>query len=251
MALTTVELSAPLTFRNGNSLVKVLAETVASQVKMLNASNQPSTVQAEIASLRTQLGNLLSSNSAMTFAGVLNGTTSVLPAADYIAGQLWHVAVAGTYAGQVCEAGDLVICVKDYVAGTASNADFVVSQTNIDGAVVGPASATDSNLPAFDGTTGKQIKDSGIALADVQDMLDDGVKGPASAVDSNVAAFDTATGKLIKDSGIAVADIQDAIDKVWVMTVNAIPETMPANLADGGLIIVDPDYVDPNAQVTP
>ena len=239
MALTTVELSAPLTFRNGNSLVKVLAETIASQVKMLDASNQPSTVQAEIETLRADLAGLLAANAAMTFAGIVDGTHA-LPAADYKVGQVWHVAAAGTYAGQVCEIGDLIICLTDYAEGTASNADFVVSQTNIDGAVVGPASAVDEDLAVFDGATGKLIKDSGTSLADVNDVIANAVHGPASAVDSNLPAFDTATGKLVKDSGIAVQDVEDTIARVWVMYAGALPDTMPENLAEGGLIIVDP-----------
>lgn len=239
MALTTVELSAPLTFRNGNSLVKVLAETIASQVKMLDVSNQPSTVQAEIETLRADLAGLLAANAAMTFAGIVDGTHA-LPSADYKVGQVWHVAAAGTYAGQVCEIGDLIICLKDYEAGTASNADFVVSQTNIDGAVVGPASAVNENVAIFDGTTGKLIKDSAITKASVDDVIANAVHGPATAVDSNLPAFDTTTGKLVKDSGIAVQDVEDTIARVWVMYAGALPETMPENLADGGLIIVDP-----------
>ena len=244
MALTTVTLAAPLTFRNGNSLVKVLAETIASQVKMLDAQNQPSTVQAEIESIRSSISNVLEASSAMTFAGILDGTTNVLPAADYKVGQVWHVTSAGTYAGQACEVGDLVICLKDYAEGTASNADFVVSQTNIDGAVTGPTSAVNENVVVFDGTTGKVVKDSGIAKADVVDVVANAVHGPATAVDSNLPAFDTSTGKLVKDSGIAVQDVADTVARVWIMYASAMPDTMPANLADGGLIIVDPSLVE-------
>jgi len=66
------------------------------------------------------------------------------------------------------------------------------------GDVVGPASAVDSNLAAFDTGTGKLIKDSGIPLANV-------VQGPASAVSGNVATYNGATGKLIQDSGIVLS----------------------------------------------
>ena len=37
------------------------------------------------------------------------------------------------------------------------------------------------------------------------------VVGPASAVDENLAAFDTATGKLIKDSGVLTSDVSGAV----------------------------------------
>lgn len=105
---------------------------------------------------------------AMLYKGAVDGTTKVLPTTDYKAGWTYKVATAGTYAGQVCEVGDLIIANKDYAADTASNADWDVIQTNIDGAVVGPASAVGNNIAAFDGTTGKLIKDGGIAIDDIK-----------------------------------------------------------------------------------
>lgn len=71
--------------------------------------------------------------------------------------------------------------------------DSGVSST---GLVSGPASAVTSNLAAFDGTTGKLVKDSGVLSTGV-------VSGPASAVNGNLAKFDGTGGKLIKDGGIA------------------------------------------------
>ena len=202
MALTVTELAAPLLKRNGNALVKLLVETVASQVKMLAADGEtPSDVQTEIETLRSNLAGLLSSNSAMTFAGTLTGTApNVLPSTDYAVGQVWYVSTAGTYAGQVCEVGDLVICTNSYEAGTASNADFTVAQTNIDGAVVGPASATDEDIALFDGTT----------------------------------------GKLIKGAGITKTQLEEDMAKVWVTSSVGVPDTMPEGLVDGGLLIVEP-----------
>lgn len=104
---------------------------------------------------------------AMLYKGAVS-QASDLPTADYKAGWTYKVAEAGTYAGQVCEVGDLIIANKDYVSGTASNADWDVIQTNIDGAVVGPASAVGNNIAAFDGTTGKLIKDGGIAIDNIK-----------------------------------------------------------------------------------
>jgi hypothetical protein len=76
-----------------------------------------------------------------------------------------NIVTAGTYASKVCEFGDLIICVNDYVSGTASDNDWQVSQTNIDGAVTGSStSVTSGHVPIFDGTTGRIIKTSGKAL---------------------------------------------------------------------------------------
>ena len=57
------------------------------------------------------------------------------PSEAYKAGQKYVVALAGTYLGQKCEIGDLILIVKDYNVESASNADGIVLQSNIDGAV--------------------------------------------------------------------------------------------------------------------
>jgi hypothetical protein len=44
------------------------------------------------------------------------------------------------------------------------NADWTVSQTNIDGAVTGPASSTDNYIALFNGTTGKLLKQAAGAI---------------------------------------------------------------------------------------
>ena len=94
-----------------------------------------------------------------------------LPTEGYEVGQTFRVAEAGTYAGQTCEAGDLIVVIKDYEAGSASAADFMVIQSNIDGAVTGPDASTDANVAVFDGITGKKIKDSTVTLASLQDAI--------------------------------------------------------------------------------
>ena len=94
-----------------------------------------------------------------------------LPATDYKVGQTFRVAEAGTYAGVECETGDLIIVIKDYAAEGASNADFLVVQANVDGAVTGPDASTDANIVVFDGTTGRKIKDSTVTLASLQNAI--------------------------------------------------------------------------------
>ncbi len=111
--------------------------------------------------VKNYVDNLLGANDAMIFKGTLGagGTITTLPT-TYSAGWTYKVITAGTYAGDVCEIGDLVIAVVDR-AGTGNvNSDWVTVQTNIDGAVVGPSSATSGNFPIFNGTTGKLIANS-------------------------------------------------------------------------------------------
>lgn len=102
--------------------------------------------------------------------GVVDSSTP-LPATDYKVGQTFRVVEAGTYAGVECEAGDLIIVIKDYAADGASNSDFLVVQANVDGAVTGPDASTDANIVVFDGTTGRKIKDSSVTIASVSDAV--------------------------------------------------------------------------------
>lgn len=101
--------------------------------------------------------------------GVVDADTP-LPTEDYQVGQTFRVAEAGTYAGQHCEVGDLIIVISDY-ADSAKDSDFLVVQANVDGAVTGPNASTDANIVVFDGITGKKIKDSSVTIASVQDAI--------------------------------------------------------------------------------
>ena len=133
--------------------------TSADQVKTADGGN----VEAKIASLQAAFA------SGVRPCGTVGtgGTVEALPADSYKLGDLYVVKTGGTYAGQVCEPGDLILCIKDHAEEGAADTDWTVIQNNIDRAVTGPASAADGNLMAFDGTSGTVAKDSGIKLTDV------------------------------------------------------------------------------------
>ena len=86
------------------------------------------------------------------------------------------------------------------LTGDGSSASPLEAVATGTGDVVGPASAVDGTVAAFDGATGKLIADSGVAAADlvVTSDLDDLVVGPASVTAGKVAIFDGTTGKLIE-----------------------------------------------------
>lgn len=85
----------------------------------------------------------LKANDAMVFKGVLDkdsdgqteGIFDNLPKQDYQAGFTYRVKTAGTYAGKVCEVGDIIIAVKDgpTSSNSVTNDDWQVVQTNIKG----------------------------------------------------------------------------------------------------------------------
>lgn len=111
--------------------------------------------------VKTYVDNLLGANDAMIFKGTLGsgGTITSLPT-THSAGWTYRIITAGTYAGKVCEVGDLIIAVVDRSGSSNTNDDWTVAQNNLDGAVIGPASATDNALAVYDGATGKLIKNS-------------------------------------------------------------------------------------------
>ena len=201
MAITVEVKNGKLYIRDGEKLIQLNAESIASQIKLTaqNGVTQPD-VQAELEAVHSKVDGLLTSADAMQFKGVVNAEGD-LPT-TYEPGWTWKVASAGGYKGNACEVGDMIVAVVSRAGTGNENSDFAVIQANIDGAVTGPASATGDNLAAFDGATGKLVKDAGIGLSDVR-----------SAVEGS--------------------------KKVWVKTAASVPDAMPEDLHDGGLLFVD------------
>jgi hypothetical protein len=100
--------------------------------------------------IKTYVDNLLSNADAMVFKGTLGsgGTTSVLPT-TYGAGWTYRVISSGTFAGNTCEVGDLIIAIVDRNGVGNLNSDWTVAQTNTDG-----AAPTTRILTAGSGLTG-------------------------------------------------------------------------------------------------
>lgn len=112
---------------------------------------------------KTYVDQILAAQDAMVFKGAVDCAANPnYPAADR--GHTYRVSVAGKIGGASgvnVEAGDLVMCVTDSTAAgnqATVGANWVVSQTNIDGGVIGPASATDGSLARYDGASGKLLK---------------------------------------------------------------------------------------------
>lgn len=131
-------------------------------VDWANVSGKPDLVTSD--SLTAAINAAFATNDAMVFKGTIGtgGTVTQLPA-THEAGWTYKVISNDSFAGQTCEIGDMIICIKD---GTVTNtADWTVIQTNIDGAVTGPTSSTAGHIATFTGTTGKVIQDSGFTIA--------------------------------------------------------------------------------------
>lgn len=206
MPITTSAVNATAYSRKGNELRELNYKTIGTQVK-LTVQNKvtQADVQAELEAIHTKIDGLLANADAMQFKGVVNNDGD-LPT-TYTAGWTWKVGTAGTFKGVVCEVGDLIIAIETRAGSDSQNSDFAVLQTNIDGAVTGPASAVNENIPVFDQTSGRVIKDSGIMMSDISALI-------------------------------------AASTKVWLMTANSVPDSMPENLLEGGQLIVGAGLAD-------
>lgn len=125
------------------------------------AANSDSKVPSQKA-IKAYCDNLISANDAMVYKGVIDCSGNPnYPAASQ--GHTYKISVAGKIGGASgvnVENGDTIICITDTAAGTqaAVGANWTIIQSNIDGAVIGPASVSDGYLVLFDGVTGKLIK---------------------------------------------------------------------------------------------
>ena len=218
----------------GNNNTPLAPYTVAEAVKVNDVDGKASTVEAEIVALRKAVEAAVSKG--QHFQGVVN-STATLPPYNYKAGWLYSVQEAGTYAGNVCEVGDLIICVKDYASGSASNSDWAVLQANLDGAVTGPSASVAAHVVVFDGTSGKRIKDSGFTI---------GCSVPANAKFTDTtynAATDAADGLLTASLHKKLVGIEEGADKTDATNVKAAGAFMTAtntadDIADGTTKVV-------------
>ena len=128
------------------------------------------------------------------------------PSQAYKAGQKYVVAKAGTYLGQKCEVGDVILITKDYAEGTASDSDGLVLQANIDGAVTGADSSIDGEIVVFNGATGKVIKSSKINMTALSDAI---AKAHEHANKNKLDTYDKTQAELLAE---ASKDAQSKVD---------------------------------------
>lgn len=148
-----------------NAKAALASPTFTGAPKAPTAAAGTNTTQiATTAYVKTEINNVLAAAGALIYKGTIgtDGTVTALPASHKV-GDTYVVSTAGSYAGETCEIGDMIICVTTRT--TANNADWNIVQTNINGAVTGPTSAVTNRVATFNGTTGKVIKDSGFTIA--------------------------------------------------------------------------------------
>lgn len=127
---------------------------------------------------------------------------------EYKAGKTYRVAEAGTYAGQKCEVGDLIIVIADYVEDTASDADFLVIQSNIDGVITSTAETTTvGEIVVFDSVTGKVIKGSSVNISSLNDAI---AKAHEHANKTQLDSYDKTQAELLEAAKGGAQGLVDA-----------------------------------------
>lgn len=88
--------------------------------------------------VQSSVSAAVAASDAMIIKGTIGsgGTVSALPS-TYRTGWTYRAVSSGTYAGQVCETGDLIIALADRDGSGNSDSDWCVAQTNINGAITG------------------------------------------------------------------------------------------------------------------
>lgn len=209
--------------------------------------------------VKDYVDSLLGANDAMVFKGTVGtGGTLALAAfnslATYNAGWTYKVITAGTYRGNVCEIGDMLIATVDRAGTGAVNADWVVVQTNIDGAVVtSDLSPTTGEVAVFDGTTGKIIKGSGVTFDNVNEIAGNQVYDKISVTNGLVTAI---RSRALTPASIAAAPASHthaAYMQRYIETIagGSTSEAVVHNLGTTDVIVEVYEAASPYAKVYP
>jgi len=208
-----------------------VVEEVVIDTDLSTVSASHDTVASALA-IKTYVDALLGANDAMLYKGVIDCSTNPnYPAGD--AGHTYKVSVAGKIGGASgvnVEVGDMVICTVDgSLTGDQATvgANWNVIQVNIDGAVTSSSvTSTDNNIATYDGTSGKIIQDSGIAISSLaQKYTADFVVGDWAGAGPYTLTITSATHLLGAEKSLVVKVYEDGTPNSEVETDLTVSDT--------------------------
>lgn len=180
--------------------VSVSGWTLENSTATTQAKGDNSTKIATTAFVQAEIEDKLAAADALVFKGTVEKAVDLPSITNEMVGWTYKATKPFELNSQKVESGDMIIC-----TGSA----WSIIQTNIDGAVTGPASSTDGHLAIFDGITGKVIRDSGIVIGSVvtTDNGDDTRKG-------KIAYFNDGNSRIVSAASFTPSDIVLNIRKV-------------------------------------
>ena len=154
------------------------------------------------------VNNKVDSIDAMLYMGVVNSNND-LPS-EHVSGWMFRVGTAGTYANQVCEVGDMIICNTTGTVFDPTHWDVI--QANIDGAVVGPTTSVNENIVIYDGTTGKTVKDSGVNISDI--YLKDDIDEMLQCINTTISNDELTTSAALNDLNSRIIQLNARVEQL-------------------------------------
>ena len=193
------------------------------------ASSGTNTTQiATTAFVQTAVSDGIAASDALIFKGTLgtSGTITALPT-TYKTGWTYRVITVGTYAGQVCEIGDLIVALVDRSGSGNLDADWCVAQTNINGAITGIKSGDAYITTSQSGsvvtithtdvtrtnTTSTSKPTHGGTFTAVKSVLSDS-KGHVTSVDTETVTLPTYSVATQSANGLESADDKKKLDGI-------------------------------------
>lgn len=145
--------------KNKPTLGAAAAKGVDSSISSGSSSTNLPTSAAVASFVSSEIGGV----DAMRFKGTIGtgGTVTALPS-SHKQGDTYRVITAGTYAGQTCEIGDLIIALG--TSGTTAS-DWTVAQTNIDGAITSISGTTPISVTGSGSSRTVAHENSGVTAA--------------------------------------------------------------------------------------
>ena len=142
-----------------------------------------------------EIGSKISAAQALRFKGTIgtDGDVTELPVNPTV-GDTYVVKAADNFAGEGCEAGDMIICVKS--GTTTANGDWSVIQRNLDGAVTGKSLTANAVILGNGGSTVKALANGTAGY-----VLKATVSGPAWQAEKDTVYTHPAGGAPSKTSG--------------------------------------------------
>lgn len=124
----------------------------------------------------SSMNDMLMASQALVYRGLINPNDSTtFPPTPVTSGSVYVISHEGTFNGQYCEPGDIVI---GYYIASTNKTQWDIIQNNIDGAVVikdggtiGRTDITTNAVPRFDTSNGRVIKNSKLVVDDDGTLL--------------------------------------------------------------------------------
>ena len=113
--------------------IPLATASVAGLVVVDNTMSASSTNPVQNKIVKAYVDAIIAANNGLVYKGTVNSSSDI--PTTYNIGWLYVVGTAGTYVGQTCEVGDMLIAVVARTGSGNLNSDWDVIQTNINGAI--------------------------------------------------------------------------------------------------------------------